>query len=270
VRIGGFAEAHRQLTALIGRYPAWPHPRFYRAELLMWVGLLDDARADLEAALGLDVADPEIERGHWPAIGLAGIHVLQGRPHEALKMLERAARRFDGPPAQPYHAWRGETLRALGHLDEARVELERVCPPRGLRLGSCITLGLLYRDLGYRQRPADVLAQLIEQGPALMIEVTRASSNERLRSALEPHGLDRLSDDDRRELLERAQAAMRGNRSASCVTFVDVFDRLRVIPPGGIYQCVDRPDEIAALRAEIRADGSRRPAGPGPRPNRRA
>ena len=43
VRKGGYQEAHRQLGVLMERYPEWPQPWFYRAELLMSMGLFDEA-----------------------------------------------------------------------------------------------------------------------------------------------------------------------------------------------------------------------------------
>jgi tetratricopeptide (TPR) repeat protein len=254
VRIGGFEEARRRLDVLMERYPDWPHPWFYRAELLMWVGRLDDARRDLDVALDIARAkqhDPEIERAKWPTIGLAGVHVLQGRPHEALRTIDRAAR-FGGPPAQPYFAWRGEILRSLGRLEEARAVLERVCPPGSSRLGSWLTLALTCQDLGDRVRPRRILTSVVEQAPALMIHVARTAVEDAVRELLNtPGSLERLSDDEIREILERALAAMRGNRSASCVTFVDAANRLRAIPPNGVYRFVHQPDELKALRAAL-------------------
>jgi tetratricopeptide (TPR) repeat protein len=253
VRSGGYEEASRQLAVLIERYPDWPHPWFYRAELQMWVGRLDDARRDLEIALAKKVRGPEIERGQWPSIGLAGVHLLQGRPHQALRTIERGTRRFGGPHAQPYFAWRGEILRALGRLDEARAMLEKVCPPGGRRLGSLITLALTYRDLGDRDRPRQILARLLVQAPGLMVEVTSRILDEgNMRRVVEvPVALGRLSDDETHELLVRALAAMRGNRSASCLTFVDAANRLRCIPPDGVYRFVNRSDELKELQSTL-------------------
>jgi tetratricopeptide (TPR) repeat protein len=264
VRIGGYDEARKRLDLLTERYPDWPHPWFYRAELLMWMGLLDDARRDLDVALrknapstrhgwSLRFRDAEIERSQWPLIGLAGIEVLQGRPKEALRTITRATRLFNGPPAQPYFAWRGEILRALGRYEEARTVLEQVCPPGGYRLGSWITLALTCRDLGDRERPRQILAYLAEHAPRLMLEVTGHAVNaSNMGGALAEAGaLARLSDDETHELLERARQAMRGNRSASCVTFVDASNRLHAIPPGGVYQIVNRQEELTVLRAFI-------------------
>jgi tetratricopeptide (TPR) repeat protein len=252
VRFGGYTESRRRLGILIDRHPDWPLPRFYRAELLMWVGLLDDARRDLEDALSMKIRDREIETGQWPGIGLAGVQVLQGLPREALRTIERAKRRFAAPPAQPYFAWHGEILRALGKLDEARDALERVCQPGGHRLGSWITLALTCRDMGDRDRPRRILAYVAEQAPSLMIDVTRTAGKEDIRRVLEsPDGLDRLSDKATIELLERALPAMKGNRSASCLTFVDASGRLRTIPPHGFHRLVNPADERRDLRAMI-------------------
>jgi hypothetical protein len=113
---------------------------------------------------------------------------------------------------------------------------------------------LTCRDLGDRERPRQILAQLVEQAPGLMIEVTKSAAEQNIRTALEGSaGLACLSDDETRELLERALQAMRGNRSASCLTFVDASNRLRAIPPGGVYRFVNRPEEVNELRSVLAA-----------------
>jgi hypothetical protein len=116
-----------------------------------------------------------------------------------------------------------------------------------------ITLALTCHDQGDRDRPRRVLAHLADQAPGLMIEVVHAAVTEgdigeTLAAA---DALARLSDDVTRALLERTLTAMRGNRSASCLTFVDASNRLRVIPPNGAYRFVNQPEELQALRSAL-------------------
>jgi Flp pilus assembly protein TadD len=250
VRIGGYPEARRRLDALTERYPHWPHPWFYRAELLMWVDLLDDARRDLEHALTIRIADPEMERPQWPPIGLAGVCVLSGQPRDALRIIRRARRRFWGPPAQPYYAWCGEVLRAVGRLEEAADTLKIVCPPDGCRIGSMLTLALTYRDLGDREQPRRLLAEVMKRAPGMVLEVALNTSSDNIRNAVfDPSAASQLSDDETRQFLELARYAMRGNRSAACLTFVDASGRLRAIPPNGFYRFVDSGTEIRTLHS---------------------
>lgn len=251
VRSGGFAEAHRRLGGLIARYPEWPHPLFYRAELWMWVGRLDAARRDLEAALAVP-RDPEVERGYWPRIGLAGVQLLEGHPEAAMRTLDRLAGELSGPPAEPYFAWRGEILRGLGRLGEARATLERVCPPGGCRLGAWLTLALTCRDLGDRERSRQILATAAALAPALMLDLAATAGDEALQELLDaPDWPSRASDDQADTVLTRALHAIRGNRSASCLTFVDGTNELRAIPPNAFYRFVDPYEEIAELRTLV-------------------
>jgi len=251
VRVGGFPAAAERLAALIERFPDWPHPLFYRAELYLWVGQLDAAQRDLEAALAKR-RDPEIERGLWPRIGIAAVALLSGRPRAALRAIRRARWQSGGVPAEPYFAWRGEILRALGRLDAARAALARVCGEGSCRVGSLITLALTERDLGDREAARATLARVAALAPPLLLEVTRHADSPGVRDCLEPvAGLRRLNDDAVRDVLERALRAMRGNRSASCLTFVDAQERLCAIPPNRFHRFVHLTDDLRALRAAV-------------------
>jgi hypothetical protein len=85
-----------------------------------------------------------------------------------------------------------------------------------------------------------------------MIDVTNSFDEEETRRVLEsPHELDRLSDRATYELLERALRAMKGNRSAACLTFVDASGRLRTIRPQSFHRLVNPVDERRDLRTMI-------------------
>ncbi len=252
VRFGGYETARRRLDLLIERYPGWPQPWYYRAEILMWLGRYDEAREDLEIALSRKHSDPEIEHGYWHHIGLAGVHLMQGRPEIALRTIDRVRRRMIGSPAQPYYAWRGEILRALGRSEEARDALQEVCPPGGRRLGSWLTLAMVCHDLGETQRTRQILVQAAESAPSLMLDLARSPQVARSLNRLQGQsGCDTLSDREVLELLARMTKALRGNRSASCVTFVDSDGSLRAIPPNGFYENVARHIEIDGIRAKL-------------------
>lgn len=246
VRIGGFADAAERLTALATQYPDWPQPLFYRAELHLWVGDLDAAERDLHAALAKK-RDPEIEYGRWPRIGLIAVQVMRRQSRAALDALRRARWHAGSSSAEPFYAWQGEALRLAGRLEPARAALERVCGAESCRVGSLLTLALISRDLGDSARARTLLTRVAALAPPLLLEVTADPTH--LRDCLDPAGgVERLRDDEVREVLERALTAMRGNRSAACLTFVDATGRLRAIPPNRFHRFVQPSDEVVALR----------------------
>lgn len=213
---------------------------------MMWVDRLVDARRDLETALAMRIWNPEVERGCWPRIGLAGVTLLEGDPLGALRIIEKVSSSTHGPPAQPYYAWQGEILRALGRLPEARAELQRVCGSESRRVGSLLTMVFVEQDLGNRKQARQIFARIVRIAPALIIEVGGEAicdpANARLGT---------LSDVEVREVAERAQKAMRGNRTASCVTYVDSNGVLRAIPPNGRYRITHSQSELAEIRSLI-------------------
>ncbi len=245
VRYGGEKEASRRLANLAERFPEWPHPHFYHAELMMWVGRLDQARRDLDRALAIRVWNPEVERGCWPRIGLAGVTLLQGDANQALRLIRKASSGKHDPPAQPYYAWHGEILYALGRLEEARDMLQPVCGPRSGRVGSLLTLALVEIDLGECERSRQIVDQVARIAPALLIDI----GQEDVCDPAGP-GAGALTVEEIRGLAVDARQAMRGNRTATCVTFVDSRGRLRAIPPNGLYRLGGGPsnhDEIRML-----------------------
>jgi len=174
------------------------------------------------------------------------------RDHTAVRRLREA--RFPELKTFEQLDWshRGGTCGAGARLSEG-----------SCRVGSWIVLALTYRDLGDRERPRAILARIIALAPPLALEVTRASASPRVRALLEPDvGLARLTDDEVREVLETALAAMRGNRSAGCLTFVDSRRQLCAIPPNRFHRFVQVGDEVAAFF--LNATREVRRTGPGP------
>lgn len=116
-----------------------------------------------------------------------------------------------------------------------------------MRVGSWITLGLTFHELGDSGQTRVILRTLMSRAPGLMIEAHRALRS-RHDDAFE---VDARSDTEIFSLLTTAQALMKGNRSAACVTFVDASGRLRFVPPHGVLNFVPRALELAELQKAI-------------------
>ena len=176
-----------------------PHLRTYRAELLLWLGRFEEAEEVLVGAL---TTDPKTI---WAWVGLGAARMFQGRAREALATWEEGAStcNFTGPTTWAYRA---ETHRLLGDLDQAEHNLTEAIRTSPRRLGTWINHALVRSARG-EPRDAALLAQeLHELAPELM---GTADTPE-----------DRLS---------HALTLMHGNRSSSLVTWFDRRGRLRVL-----------------------------------------
>lgn len=130
--------------------------------------------------------------------------------------------------------------------------LRRWAVPRRCRRGSMLSLALVSRELGDPVRARSILADVVERAPALWIDLVDRPRRDSGRRAFEyARRIEDLSDDETAELIERALRAMRGNRSASCLTFVDSGGRLRAIPPNGMYHFVSQREERAEIRSLV-------------------
>ena len=90
------------------------------ANALSRLGAYDEARAMIETSD--DPADPE---GFQKAITTASIARLQGKPQEALEILNTMAGRINDDGGMKFHYHRGRTLMQLGRYDEAIADFTR-------------------------------------------------------------------------------------------------------------------------------------------------
>jgi tetratricopeptide (TPR) repeat protein len=208
----GFAGAIAALDEQEERMPSSPFPRTYRAELLLWKGELEAARAEFEAIW-------EKTRTRWGYVGLGASLALLGRHAEALATWERAREHFTYLPREATWAYRGEVHLALGDLERAHADLVHATDAMPSRVGAWVALALVRARRGEPAGARHALDQALSRAPALVTEHARA---------LGVH--TRVSDGETIERLAgRALAALLGNRASSITTFLDASGRLRAL-----------------------------------------
>ncbi|GFK92580.1 Beta-barrel assembly-enhancing protease [Fundidesulfovibrio magnetotacticus] len=119
---GRAEEALRQAEAVLAERPGLPRMRLIRANLLVRLGRDDEAAKDFEQALADGGQDRELAL--QAASGLAGIRLRQGRPAEALALLEALDKPV--PVTSPVATLlRAQALVALGRPVEAQALLAK-------------------------------------------------------------------------------------------------------------------------------------------------
>ncbi len=166
----------------------------HRGEVLAWLGRYGAAREEFERSLAVDPAL------RWTHVGLAGVAVMTREPELALRELDLAAK--NGASEVVMRCWRGEALRRLGRLEEARAELELSVAASPRRLGAWLNLALARKALGDGNGAGEIAAKL-RAGAAPLMRASRGS-------------------------LERALALMRGNRSSWLHSYVQ-DGRLKIL-----------------------------------------
>lgn len=116
-------KAYEDWRDRFGAPPLW---YTHRAEVRLWSGDIDGARADLDAALAID---PDTR---WAYVGLGLVHIAQGRPEAALRVLEQGIAQL-GPLTSGWPV-AAEALLRLGDRKKGRVELARAIEHRPYRL----------------------------------------------------------------------------------------------------------------------------------------
>ncbi len=233
----------------------WPHSSMgvvHRAELLLWLGRHEEARAAFERSLVLN------RHTRWGWIGQLGNEAFLGDPERALALGEEGVRVMGGYGPSHY-VYRGEALRRLGRRAEAREDLAYAVRLNPSRMGARLTLALLCAELG----DTDTLA---EHMPSL-----RASCGAMLATALEELDLPPnvvwgpVDAEQLRPVLANAHKMMRGNRSSSCHTWFSGEGQLRINEARRedpfTARMNDRLDQAAAIlatsgRRQTRATGS--------------
>lgn len=218
IRIAPPEVAEQALDAIVEEQPEASLALAHRGELMLWLGRLSDARADLEQALAIE---PETR---WAYIGLCGVETLDGNPSAALAICARGIERMHGTTGPAVHAYRGEAHRRLGHTDLALEDLRRAVASHPHRVGARVNLALALGDAGDDEAALGAFTHLLCTAPALMSDAG---------NSLGVSVFDRVpSSPQRGEVLRCALEMMRGNRSSSCVTYFTPAGKLRLVTSG--------------------------------------
>ena len=208
-------EVVSALDRVVRQYPEAALPVCHRGELFLWLGDLERARADLEAALRIN------PHTRWAYIGLSGIDILQGDPQRALETCAHGVQMMGNTEGPAVYVYRGEAYRLLGRYEEARADLEKAVAITPTRIGAWVDLALLHAQVGDDEAFERTWTHLEGVAIGLLADASREVGV----AAWPP------SDDDRRRVLAHALAMMRGNRSTSCPTYFTREGSLRFVQP---------------------------------------
>ena len=209
------------LDETVKRYRSSSLPVCHRGELYLWLGELELARRDLDEAIRI------LPQTRWAHIGKTGIDILENRLEQALETCAHGVEVMGGTYGPAVYIYRGEALRRLGRLEEARTDLELVAQLTPTRVSAWVNLGLLYHALGSTEEFERAWSTVLHAIPALVSDAAAASD-------VVVWGDDGAapSPDERVRVLERCLEMMRGNRSSSCVTYFAGGGQLRFAQPG--------------------------------------
>lgn len=212
VRVDPMNAVAARFDALVAQFPESTHPHLYHAEVLLWRGEVGAAAHLIETAANLP------RQSRWIWIGRTAVNNLRGEHRAALETILEGGRRFTGTPGDPVWSNRAEALLRLGRVAEAAEDL-RVATQRNPRRVSAWLLDALAK---LRQGDAEgaraSCREVLERAPL----VWEAAWDQTGRGA-RPE--DALGDE---ATIEAALRALRGNRSATVITFVDEAGELRV------------------------------------------
>jgi len=209
-----------ELDEVVARFPGSALPVCHRGELRLWLGDLVGARRDLDEA---------IERWaftRWAYIGLTGIDILEGDYERALETSARGVEMMSGTEGPAVFVYRGEALRCLGRLSEARRDLERALAISDKRLGAWINLGLVLfgeEDYAGAQR---VWVRLRRDASGLLSDAAHE-----LGVTIWGDPGEEVAQEVQRRVLSRALVMMRGNRSTGLTTYITESGRMRFVQP---------------------------------------
>ncbi|MCC6644657.1 MAG: hypothetical protein IT374_03670 [Polyangiaceae bacterium] len=216
MRLRGLDATRDELRAVAATYPESSLPLCHLGEAELWAGELDAARATLTRTLEISAAT------RWAWIGLTAVEALAGDPARALEVSDRGVAAMWGTVGPAVHVHRGEALWLCGRGEEAEVELERALSLHPHRVSARLLLALTRLALGRDDEACRDARALRDAAPGLMSDAADAARVELWRDddALPPRG-------ELIKVLTHARAMMRGNRSASSITYTTPGGTLR-------------------------------------------
>jgi tetratricopeptide (TPR) repeat protein len=219
VRTASVELALAELDRMVERFPKSSLPVCHRGELRLWMGDLEGARADLEAAIAI------LPQTRWAWIGLTGVDTLEGDPERALSTSADGVRAMGHTTGFSVYAYRADALRRLGRLEEAEADLDKSLGQHSSRLGSWILLGLVRGARGHDDGLLEVWRHLEDHAIGLLSDAARELGVE-----LWPERDARPEPAAAQRVLEHALYMMRGNRSSTCATYRTEDGGVRYVP----------------------------------------
>jgi tetratricopeptide (TPR) repeat protein len=204
-----------RFEAVNARHPTSGLPSAHHGEALTWLGRHEEARIALDRAIAIE------RRTRWPYYGLGVLHLVAGRPHEAIEMCARGCAALSNTSTPFEHGVRGEALRLLGRLEESAHELRIDLTANPRRVSTYINLGLVHAAAGRSRDLGENFEHVERYAPALIVAAAADCDVDlwRAEPGLPPWaGLD---DAARARVLAAALRRMHGNRSASCITWLN-------------------------------------------------
>ncbi len=239
IRVAPREQALADLEALAPYFPGSGLPHAHRGELLLWLGETRAARRALEQAIEV------YPQTRWAYIGLTMCDLLDGDPERALATSARGVAAMSNTEGPAVSVHRGEALRRLGRISEARADLERAVAVHPSRVGAWVNLGLLGLAQGERAAVRAAVERVLWLAPGLLSDAARVEG-----VSLFP-GRGVLAEEAFAPVLERALLLLQGNRSSSLVSYLTPEGALRFGLQGGQdREPLHREDEARIARAE--------------------
>lgn len=233
VRVLPEPELMRLFDEVIAEHPGSTLPLCHRGELYLWLGHYDEARADLERVIAT------FPFTRWAHIGLTALEMVLGRYPEALAACARGVEVMRSTGTSVY-GHRGEVLRRMGALREARGDLEEAARLHPSRVSVELNLALLDGAGGNFSGQAARFAALFPRAFGLFDDAA-------VELGIEPiYDARSAPPEEVRAILEQSLAMMKGNRSSSCATYLTREGRVRVIPRAPPKE--NREDELKRAR----------------------
>ncbi len=153
-----FAAAIEDWSVLARLLPKDPEPQYYLGVLHMGQRRYDEARAEIEAALG---RNPLHARA---LLARARLNYWQGEPEKALEDINRVVDEIE-PKRAYYLNDRPDVLRALGRLDEAKADCERSIEMEPEQVDAYVSLALTLQQMGNPDKARICYDQMVERNP---------------------------------------------------------------------------------------------------------
>lgn len=206
-RYVGLDRVKEEIVAELARIGPHPIAECYEAELYLWSGDYDIARAKFEKILAA------ASQTTWAWIGLGASQTLLGDAAAGLRSLDEGVKVM-GWRGATLPVYRGEAMLRLGRLDDAAAELAEACEMQPGRVGAWALRFLTEHARGNAEQCDAIFAHLDAAAPALLSDAARAAGIEGWWQGPPP------SPETQLRLVEQSLALMRGNRSSTCPIWI--------------------------------------------------